>query len=267
MSHTFADVDASSDPAEAVACQERLADWPAVAAYKRYSRELLGSERPVLDVGCGPGLDLVALGAGAVGVDGSLAMCRAAADRGVLVCQGDALALPFADGRFAGVRADRVLQHVADPERALAELVRVVGSGGLVVVADPDQESLVIEVPGVEADLMARVKVWRRDLSYRNGRFARRVPWLLGRLGMVDIDVAAFPLVLTDPWEAFGLPGWVAYARELGGGFSAGDERAWADGLERVRREGGFVFSLTFLVTSGRRGFAGRRGPGGRPGA
>ena len=156
MSHTFADVDASGDPGGAVACQERLAAWPAIAAYKEHSRALLGPERPVLDVGCGPGVDLVALGPGAVGLDRSAAMCRSAAGRGARACLGDAHAVPFADACFAGARADRVLQHLADPVRALGELVRVTRPGGRVVVADPDQESLVIEVPGVRAGLLAR---------------------------------------------------------------------------------------------------------------
>ena len=33
MSQTYSDVDASADPAEAVAWQERMSRWPAVAAY------------------------------------------------------------------------------------------------------------------------------------------------------------------------------------------------------------------------------------------
>ena len=33
MSQTYSDVDASGDPAEAVAWQERMSRWPAVAAY------------------------------------------------------------------------------------------------------------------------------------------------------------------------------------------------------------------------------------------
>jgi hypothetical protein len=121
------------------------------------------------------------------------------------------------------------------------------------VVADPDQESLVIEVPGVPAGLVAKVKAWRRDASYRNGTFARRLPHLLGQLGLGDVEVAAYPLVLTDPRDAFGLPGWVAYARELGGGFSSDEEREWQDAVARASTEGSFLFALTYLVSSGQR--------------
>lgn len=50
--------------------------------------------------------------------------------------------------------AGLVLQQLADPVRALGEMVCVTRPCGRVVVADLDQESLVIEVPGVPADLV-----------------------------------------------------------------------------------------------------------------
>lgn len=49
MSQTYSDVDASADPAEAVAWQERMSRWPAVAAYKARTHEPLGGADPVLD--------------------------------------------------------------------------------------------------------------------------------------------------------------------------------------------------------------------------
>ncbi|MFG1918973.1 methyltransferase domain-containing protein [Micromonospora sp. NPDC048898] len=36
--------------------------------------------------------------------------------------QGDALALPYPDEHFDGVRCERVLQHVTDPDAAIAEM-------------------------------------------------------------------------------------------------------------------------------------------------
>ena len=41
VSRTYSDVDASADPAGAIHWQERMAAWPAVAAYKRRTHELL----------------------------------------------------------------------------------------------------------------------------------------------------------------------------------------------------------------------------------
>ena len=44
-----------------------------------------------------------------------------------------------------------MLQHVTDPDGALAELVRVLRSGGLAVFAEPDQATLTID--GCDPDL------------------------------------------------------------------------------------------------------------------
>lgn len=47
----------------------------------------------------------------------------------------DAEALPYADDTFTVVFSDAVIQHVPDQARAVAEMVRVVQPGGLVVLA------------------------------------------------------------------------------------------------------------------------------------
>jgi SAM-dependent methyltransferase len=252
VSSTYARVDDSAVPGEAADWQERIGAWPAVKAYKQRTYALLGAETPLLDVGCGTGIDVAALGDGAVGVDRSAVMCQRARARGVTVGRGEASALPFPSGRFAGVRADRVIQHVEEPERTLAELGRVTRPGGRLVIADPDQGSLVIEVPGVRAELVESVRRRRRDAGYRNGTFARRLPATLRRLGLGDVTLDAFALVLTDPDDAFGVPSWVRLAREHGAAVTEADEREWDRGVGQARVEGGFVYSVTYFVASGR---------------
>ena len=138
MSWTYGDVDRSADPLGAVRWTDMMASWPFVQAYKRRTRELLaaGHAGRLLDVGCGTGDDTRALPVRSVGLDASAAMIGEAARRGGAFVRGDAHALPFADATFDGCRADRTLQHLADPERALAEMVRVTRPGGRVVVVD-----------------------------------------------------------------------------------------------------------------------------------
>jgi ubiquinone/menaquinone biosynthesis C-methylase UbiE len=113
---------------------------------------LIPSLRPgldLLDVGCGPGtltVDLARLVAPGrvVGVDraaGILSQAKAHAEaEGVSVefREADAYALPFADGAFDVVHAHQVLQHLADPARALAEMRRVTRPGGVVAARDSD---------------------------------------------------------------------------------------------------------------------------------
>ena len=52
-----------------------------------------------------------------------------------LTC-GDIMALPFEDASFDVVHAHQVLQHLADPVGALAEMRRVTRPGGIVAVRD-----------------------------------------------------------------------------------------------------------------------------------
>jgi ubiquinone/menaquinone biosynthesis C-methylase UbiE len=95
----------------------------------------VGAHTRVLDVCCGPGLVAGAAGArGAIatGVDFSSAMlviARAAQPR-VNLSQGDAEALPHADGCFDAVVANFGVHHVPRPMAALVEMHRVLAPDG-----------------------------------------------------------------------------------------------------------------------------------------
>jgi SAM-dependent methyltransferase len=244
MSGTYADVDHSADPEQALHSQEVVDSWPQIRAYKRRARGLLFAHAPVLDVGCGSGLELSAIGPdAAVGVDASRVMCAAARRRGAVV-NAEASRLPFADGSFGATRADRVLQHVEDPEGCLAEMVRVCRRGGRVVAADPDQETLSITVPGIPREMTDRIKRLRRDVGYRNGRLVATLPAAFTRVGLTDVSVDAFPLVLTNAEEAFGLPGWPRLWRERGG-FSDEEIEAWEHATTQP-----VVYALLYVVVA-----------------
>ena len=89
----------------------------------------------VLDLACGPGIVTAAAadrGAEAAGLDFSpamLALARAA-NPSLHFHEGDAEALPFADGAFDAVVSNFGIHHIPRPERALAEAFRVLRPGG-----------------------------------------------------------------------------------------------------------------------------------------
>lgn len=99
----------------------------------------------LLDVGCGDGIYLVEAarcGAVASGVDISEAMLivarKRAADAGVTVDLGfgDVQALPFDDDSFDILFAINVLCFVPDPQKAVAEISRVLAPGGRLVIGE-----------------------------------------------------------------------------------------------------------------------------------
>jgi hypothetical protein len=125
-------------------------------------------------------------------------------------------------------------------------MARVVKRGGALVVADPDQESLVIQVPGVRHSVLDRLKALRRDVGYRNGRMISRVPALLDARGIEFVGVDAFALSIDDPEDAFGLPEWPHHWRTEGG-FADEELREWDEAISNVSSSG-FVYLVTFLV-------------------
>lgn len=95
---------------------------------------LLDAIRPathLLDVGCGPGTVAAAAdGMTVVSVDAAQDMVALAAG----ACVAALPALPFRDNEFDATTANFVLNHVATPRTALAELHRVTRQGGHVAV-------------------------------------------------------------------------------------------------------------------------------------
>jgi ubiquinone/menaquinone biosynthesis C-methylase UbiE/DNA-binding transcriptional ArsR family regulator len=96
------------------------------------------------DLGCGTGQVSAALApfvARVVAVDASAAMLQAARRRlagfgNVDLRRGELEALPVDDGRLDAATLMLVLHHVPEPERALAEVARVLRPGGRAVLVD-----------------------------------------------------------------------------------------------------------------------------------
>jgi ubiquinone/menaquinone biosynthesis C-methylase UbiE len=111
----------------------------------------------LLDVGCGPGaavLETAPLVARATGLDLSPAMIARARSRAegidnVEFVEGDSAQLPFADGAFTAVLSTTSFHHYPNPDRALAEMRRVLEPSGRIALGDLSSDRLVMR--GVDA--------------------------------------------------------------------------------------------------------------------
>jgi ubiquinone/menaquinone biosynthesis C-methylase UbiE len=125
-------------------------------AAARFVVDSAGEPRgPALDIGTGKGLLAVALarrGLEVVSIDvdaserdlAKLLAEEAGLATSIAFDTGDAARLPYADGRFGCVAMMDVLHHLAEPGPVLREMVRVTAPGGIVVIADFDEEGFAL---------------------------------------------------------------------------------------------------------------------------
>ncbi|MEU0548354.1 methyltransferase domain-containing protein [Micromonospora sp. NPDC005979] len=194
--------------ADRIAYLDTAAATPVGRDYKRRAVDALDL-RPghtVVDVGCGPGTDLgrladvVRADGLVVGVDrdpGMLAEAgRRLADRPrVDLRVGDVHALPLDDTSMDRARIDRVLMHVEDPASALAEVRRVLRPTGVLVVTEPDWDTLAVADEDV-----ATSRRFARSVAgqVRNPTIGRELVRLSARVGLRVRSVEAIPVVFED---------------------------------------------------------------------
>ncbi|MSP80720.1 MAG: class I SAM-dependent methyltransferase, partial [Rhodospirillales bacterium] len=124
----------------------------------------------ILDLGCGPGRDLVhfrSLGHEAVGLDGSKEFASMAqAHSGCEVLHQDFLALKLPPGRFDGVFANASLFHVPSAElpRVLGELGDALKVRGVLFCSNPHGDN----TEGMDGDRYCcfhDLETWRRQVT------------------------------------------------------------------------------------------------------
>jgi ubiquinone/menaquinone biosynthesis C-methylase UbiE len=164
----------------------------------------LRSGMRTLEVGCGSGavtrvMAKLASPQRATGVDQSrdrLAEARRLALQHQLdieFMEGDAFRLPFTRGEFDFAWSRFLFQYLPHPERALAELVRVTGRGGIVTVADLDGQ--IEQFYPLEKSLRADLEEALQLLSETgfDPRVGRKLHHMFLRAGLRDLRVRVTP--------------------------------------------------------------------------
>lgn len=243
----FGDIDGQNGSGRAARYLNRISSLTAIEEGKRARDKLLAlrTGSSVIDVGCGLGIDvrrmavIVGPKGRAVGADvsGSLLEEARHLHNGELVewCVADACRLPYPNGEFEAVRIERVLEHLADPEAAVAEAMRVARPNGLVCLCEPDWGTLVVggldrESSDAVRDVMSR--------TVRHPNVGRDLTGLVHAVGTPrSVDVYAEVVTVEDHTTMMALAPTSSTADEI----SAPDLR---DADER----GGLIAMLTMVT-------------------
>lgn len=274
LSSGFSRVDGSQDPGIFVSCLQTLSSLPYFQSYKKRSFQLLRPEAGcrILEIGCGLGEDARAIarmvgseppgrGGFVAAVDASRKMIGSARNsiedaetEPIRFCLADACRLPFSDGAFYGVRADRVLQHISEAEMAFFEMARVVRDGGRVVVYEPDWGTFIVSPGGKE---VSRTMTRLFGDNFPSGWIGRQLPGLFREAGLGKIQVEAHTFFTGDlplAKQVFDLVNNAHRAEKLGN-VTESQAEGWLADLEKAHSQGRFFCSYTGFLVCGEKPF------------
>ena len=155
--------------------------------------------------------------------------------------------LPFKDGEFAGVRAERTLQHVDDLGAAIAEMWRVAAPRARIVALEPDWDTLVIDA-GPLATTRAVCRAWADSIN--NPAAGRQVARRLRALGAVQVQVEPRTAAFTELAFAEQQYGLSDLASATLSGSAA---RAWLNTLRERDAAGAFLAAATYFLVTARK--------------
>lgn len=260
----FARVDSSGDPASFVRYLDTTTGLEFFKVLKSGTYELVGAQEGahILDAGCGTGDDVLAMARRvgenglAAGVDNSEIMLTEARQRSeglnlpVEFHLAEVYELPFPDATFDGCRAERLFVHLEEPQRALAEMVRVCRPGGNIVVLDSDWETVTIDAS--DRALTRKIVNLLCD-RHANGWIGRQLSRLFKEAGLLDVRVHLGTAAITDyelAAKLLRLHQVLEWALEAGH-LSSDEVDGWLAELEERNRAGTFFYSHTGVVIRG----------------
>lgn len=204
------------------------------------------SAETILDMGCGNGTYLTRIRRempwlNTIGLDVSAGILPGTTSS---VIVGDAGTLPFRTGSVDVVLAMHMLYHVADPQQALAEAVRVTGQGGTLVASTNarDDKKELNELWSTAASDVLRTRHGPRRISLSERFALDEAPEILARF-YGDVDVIELPGTITvhtpEPVIAH-LSSYRTWAAQSGVPFEATLSRAAEIVQQTINRDGAF---------------------------
>jgi ubiquinone/menaquinone biosynthesis C-methylase UbiE len=188
-------IDAAEDPQSLLSFLDEAAEVPEIrnaeaarnqgnVARARRPRPRRGLRNPAMVAAVQPGGRLVGIDMSELAIEHAARRMASVPEARMLVA--DVHELPFEPGSFEACRVDRTILHLADPERALRELRRVLTAGGRLVINESgsrlEGSALVVETDTLRAVMD---HYWREHERVAHIRMF--LPLLMPRAGFVDM--------------------------------------------------------------------------------
>lgn len=232
---------------------------------RTYAMMRAGEGHKVLDVGCGPASDTIALGkivgsnGKVIGIDHDPEMIATANQRAAVAGLSDCVEhqlsdggeLPFQDSTFDSCRSERVFQHVSDATQLLAEMIRVTKPGGYIVVADADHSTHGTSADNNDMDLRFRALALQ---AIKNPHVGRKLYKMMKLAGLLTVE--SHPVLRS--WTDFDQ--WRPIAFDLGIPIGL-KMQAWTQEeadqyeaeLQQLHDQGAFYANVGYILTAGRK--------------
>lgn len=165
----------------------------------------------IIDLGCGTGADVIQLAAllgnstRVVGIDHDELMLEKGIsamppDANIEFIHSEAFPIPFEDESVAGLRAERLVQHLKDPRQVFNEINRVLVKDAPLVIVETDWPGLIFYNEHLEIE--KKIVHYLTEVKVNNGAASRKLVSYMEGSGFNDIEVKVFPFVLKTLQEA-----------------------------------------------------------------
>ena len=249
----------NSDPNVSASYLKNVAKLAANIKQRSYELMNINAGDCVLDVGCGPGVDLPALvervgDQGKVyALDNDADMLREAKQQAVKYPEvlefreADVAQVPFTEKAFNAVRAERLFQVLPrhyDQWQVASELSRILKNRGRLVLVDTDWASASVNFSNAELE--------RRLLNFfavqlrPNGFAGRQLSELAQQAGL-QISVQEITPLYSDNLDQSPFADWLPTEAEKAGICSANEAQLWRTELADRARQGRFYSCVNIV--------------------
>ncbi|HMR18052.1 MAG TPA: methyltransferase domain-containing protein [Sphingobacterium sp.] len=219
----------------------------------------------IADIGCGAGDDIIRMAklfSGAdvqfIGVDHQQEMIDAGTLNSELISNvsfvlGDAAVLPFADNELSGLRSERLIQHLTDPNLAFAEFHRVLKLDCPIVIAETDWNSL--SFYNGEREMIRKVREYFSNRNVNNGQAAVSLMQYVEQGGFRDIVVEVFPMTSYSLSQCIMMIrlDQVLVSMKNEGIINEQEERGFFEALQEADHAGHFVSTMNLIIVKAKK--------------